>query len=94
MTKKLFTKALQILLGKFAKGYATEISKAQKWIDSAQAQFASAVEEAEVAEREFDKIAKAKIEQADSIMEQAREATQKMEQAAKFKNKIKMFIEE
>lgn len=90
----MIKKLLMVLLGKFAKGYAKEIAKAQKWIDSAQAQFATAIEEAEIAEREFDKIAQAKSEQARDIMKQAQEAQDKMKQAQKFKEKIKTFIEE
>lgn len=90
----MIRKIITVLFSKLARGYAKEISKAQKWIDSAQAQFATAIEEAELAENEFNKIVQAKTKQAQAILEQADEATAKMEQAQKFKNKIKQFIEE
>lgn len=90
----MIRKVMTVLFSKLAKGYAKEISHAQKWIDSAQAQFAKAIEEAELAEKEFDQIAQAKLKQAESIMEQVGEATEKMEQAKRFKDKITKFVYE
>lgn len=83
-----------ILLGKFAKGHAKDIAKAQKWIDSAQAQFATAIEEAELAEQKFTDIELKKREELDKALEELNQLSAKKDQAIKFKNKIKDFIEE
>lgn len=83
-----------VLFGKWAKGHAKEIAKAQKWIDSAQAQFASAIEEAELAEQGFAKAEAKKIEELDKALEELNSIKNSKDQAIKFKNKIKSFIEE
>jgi transcriptional regulator of heat shock response len=90
----MIKKILMVIFGKFAKAHAKEIRKAQKWIDSAQAQFASAIEEAEIAEQEFNKIAQKKEEQINEILAELNDVTKKARQAEQFKNKIKQFIEE
>ncbi|MED1125528.1 hypothetical protein [Bacillus atrophaeus] len=85
---------LLALFSKFAKGHSKQIAKGQKWIDSAQATFASAVEEAELAEKKFDFVvsdAEKKIAELQSILDQSKE---KKTQASNFKNKIQSFIEE
>lgn len=83
-----------ILLGAFAKGHKKEIAKAQKWIDSAQAQFASAIEEAQIAEQEFDRIASDKMKQADDLIVEANEIASKVKQARNFKQKLMEFVQE
>lgn len=90
----MLKKILMVLLGKFAKSHATEIAKAQKWIDSAQNQFASAIEEAEIAEQQFNDLAKRKEEQVNNMLDELNELTAKSRQAEAFKNKVKHFIEE
>jgi hypothetical protein len=87
-------KFFMILLGKFAKAHVKDIKKAQKWIDSAQAQFASAIEEAELAEQSFAKVEDKKREQIEEALQELNEIAGKKDQAIKFKNKIKQFIEE
>lgn len=83
-----------VLFSKFAKGHAKEIAKAQKWIDSAQAQFATAIEEAELAEKKFSEYEAKKRKDLEKALEELNELTSKKDQAIKFKNKIKTFIEE
>lgn len=83
-----------ILLGKFAKGHAKEIKKAQRWIDSAQSQFASAIEEAEIAEQKFSEIEEQKRLLIENAMKELNDLSTQKDQAIKFKNKIKQFIEE
>lgn len=83
-----------VIFGKLAKTYSNEIRKAQKWIDSAQAQFASAIEEAEIAEQKFNELARKKEEQINEILDELNDVSKKARQAEQFKNKIKQFIEE
>lgn len=90
----MLKKLLMILLGKWAKGHAKEVAKAQRWIDSAQAQFASAIEEAEIAEQKFEQVEYAKRQQLEKALEELNELASKKESARKFKEKIKTFIEE
>jgi hypothetical protein len=92
--KVMIKKLLLVIFSKFARGHAKQIRKAQKWIDSAQAQFASAVEEAEIAEKEFNKIAESKMEQVEKLLDEVKDANARMKQAENFKTKIKQFIEE
>jgi len=87
-------KLLKVLLGKLIKGHKNDIAKAQRWIDSAQYQFASAIEEAELAEVQFAKVEETKRKQLEKALEELNELTAKKDQATKFKNKIKQFIEE
>jgi transcriptional regulator of heat shock response len=84
---------LLAIFAKFARGHAKQIAKAQKWIDSAQAQFASAIEEAEIAEQRFNEIAQKKEEQIQNMLDELNEASKKARDAENFKNKIKAFIE-
>lgn len=92
------------LLGKFAKSHLKDIAKAQRWIDSAQAQFASAIEEAMIAETHFDKVVADQTAKAKAIAEKAEkelseidsiitETSTKKAQATAFKNKIQSFFE-
>lgn len=81
------------LFSKFAKSHAKQINKAQRWIDSAQAQFATAIEDAQTAEDKFNEIAQDKQKLLDIALEELNEATEKARQAEHFKNKIKSFIE-
>lgn len=85
---------LLVLFGKWAKTHEKEIAKSQKWIDSAQGLFASAVEEAMMAEEGFRKIEISKRQQAEKAIAELNEASAKKEQAIKFKNKVQQFIEE
>jgi phosphopantetheine adenylyltransferase len=81
------------IFSKFAKGHAKQIAKAQKWIDNAQATFASAIEEAEIAERKFDEVvadAQAKMEELQKTLD---ETNARKEQAVKFKQKIQSFLD-
>lgn len=83
---------LLALLGKYAKTHMKEINKAQRWIDSAQAQFASAIEEATISEQKFDSVvsdAQAKIDELQSVLD---EAQARKEQAIAFKNKLQDFL--
>lgn len=85
---------LLAFLGKQAKAHEKEIKKAQNWIDSAQAQFASAIEESEKAEQHFDEVAQtleAKLRASQATLSSV--LAQK-EQATKFKQKMKKFIED
>lgn len=82
------------MFGRFTRSHAKEIAKAQKWIDSAQMQFATAIEEAELAESKFNELAQKKEEQIQKMMDELNEASKKASQAEAFKNKIKQFIEE
>ena len=82
------------IFSKLAKGHAKEINKAQKWIDSAQATFASAIEEAQIAEEKFDAVvtdAQSKINDLQKIVD---ETEAKKQQAVNFKKKINTFMEE
>ncbi|KEK23959.1 hypothetical protein [Bacillus gaemokensis] len=83
---------LMALLGKYAKAHSKEIAKAQKWIDSAQSSFATALEEAELSEKKVDAVieeAQAKIAELENVI---REAEAKKSQAVSFKNKINEFL--
>ncbi|PGA05618.1 hypothetical protein [Bacillus mycoides] len=90
----MLKKLLIVVFGRFARSHAKEIAKAQKWIDSAQLQFATAIEEAELAEQKFNELAQKKEEQIQKMMDELNEASKKASQAEAFKNKIKQFIEE
>jgi hypothetical protein len=92
--KVMIKKLLMAIFSKFARSHAKQIAKAQKWIDSAQAQFASAIEEAEIAEQEFNKIAESKMAQVEQLLGEVKDANARMKQAENFKTKIKQFIEE
>lgn len=89
-----FKTLLQALLGKYAKTHSKDIAKAQRWIDSAQAQFASAVEEAELSEQHWEKVASGLEAQAEKLSKEYEEIMAKKNQATSFKNKIKQFIEQ
>lgn len=81
------------IFSKFAKGHAKEIKKAQKWIDNAQATFASAIEEAQTAEEKFDKVVADTEQKVSELQEVANDAMARKEEAIKFKNKIQTFFE-
>lgn len=81
-----------LLFGKWASTHPQEIAKAQKWIDSAQSQFAQAVEEAGLAEKHFEEIAGKKEAELEKIMAELNEATIKAKKASEFKEKIQSFI--
>jgi len=87
-------KLLMVIFGKFAKAHVKEIKSAQRWIDSAQSQFASAIEEAGIAEQQFAKAEATKRDQLEKALVELNELTAKKEHAIKFANKIKQFIEE
>jgi uncharacterized protein YoxC len=84
---------LLALLGKYAKTHEKQIAKAQKWIDSAQSQFASAIEEAELSEQHYEKVASDIQLKMDELSKVFIETMAKKNQAVAFKNKIKSFIE-
>ncbi|MFJ8247307.1 hypothetical protein [Peribacillus asahii] len=85
---------LLALVGKYAKTHEKDIKKAQKWIDSAQSQFASAMEEAELAEQKFADFEAKKRAEVEKSLEELNEISSKKETAIKFKNKVKQFIED
>jgi hypothetical protein len=90
----MLKKLLLVLFGKAVKGHEKEIKKAQSWIDSAQAQFANAIQEAELAEKQFEKVETEKRELIDKALEEINELSAKKKQAVDFKNKMKSFIGE
>lgn len=90
----MLKKLLLVLFGKAVKGHEKEIAKAQSWIDSAQAQFANALQEAELAEKHFDKVEKEKREAIEKALEEINELVTKKQQAVDFKEKMKQFIGE
>ncbi len=81
------------LIGKYAKTHAKQIAKANSWLDSAQAQFASALEDASIAEKKIDSVvadAETKIAELQAVVDKA---NAHKEQAVKFKNKIQSFLD-
>jgi predicted nucleic acid-binding Zn-ribbon protein len=91
---KWIKKILMTLFGKLARANKDEITKAQNWIDKAQATFANAIEEALIAEEQFDKVvkdAKSKINELQSRLE---DAETRKQQAVKFKEKVQSFLED
>lgn len=90
--KQYIKTILLALLGKYAKAHAKEIAKAQKWIDSAQSAFASAIEEATISEAKADAVIADVQEKISELQEVLREAESKKEQALAFKDKIQSFL--
>jgi len=84
---------LLALLGKYAKTHEKQIAKAQAWIDSAQSQFANAIEEAELSEKHYEKVASEIQVKIQDLQKMYDETIGKQEQATAFKNKIKSLIE-
>lgn len=81
------------IFGKLAKGHAKDIEKAQKWIDNAQATFASAMEEATIAEKEFDKVIASTEQKVSELQDFANDAYKRKEDAIKFKKNMQSFFE-
>lgn len=81
------------IFSKFAKGHTKQIAKAQKWIDNAQATFASAIEEAMIAEEKFNAVVADAEKKIAELQDVANDATARKEQTIKFKNKIQSFLD-
>lgn len=100
LVKKLFI----VLFGRFTKRHESKINSAQKWIDTAQANFANAVQEAQIAEEKFDEVIAdaekkkekllADIEKRVSDLQSTVDDTKvRKQQATNFKNKIQTFLD-
>ncbi|MDY7043675.1 hypothetical protein RVS70_05600 [Virgibacillus sp. M23] len=96
---------LMAIFSKLAKSHSKQINKAQKWIDNAQATFASAIQEAQIAEEKFDKIVEDAQQQIDKLRASTQQEIDKLEatisdsnvrkeKTVNFKNKIENFIKE
>lgn len=85
-------KLLMVLLAKFVKSHAKEVAKANKWLDSAQAQFATAIEEANIAEAEVDVLIERKEVQVKAMLEEIDELFELKGQANTFKSKLQDFL--
>lgn len=80
------------LFGYYAKTHEKQINKAQKWIDSAQETFASAVEEAIISEKQFDEIIKDANEKIAELQAILNDAESKKAEAIQFKNNIQKLL--
>lgn len=83
---------MMAIFSKFAKSHSSQINKAQKWIDNAQATFADAIEEAKVAESKFDEVtsrAETEIAELQAILD---DTNDRKAQAVKFKQKMEDFM--
>lgn len=83
---------LLALVGRYAKAHKKDIKKAQKWIDSAQAGFASAIEEAEISSNKFDEIIEDAISKINELQEIIEDAKSRKSQAVSFKEKVENLV--
>lgn len=82
-----------VIFSKFVRKYEKQIKQANKWIDGAQAQFASAIEESEIAEKKFDEILKEIEEEMAELQATYLDIKSKKEDAERFKKNIKSILD-